>query len=117
MDKLTKYLDDIYKGKKKVDIPFIYDVNKDTIEYGRITSIVRFYKKGGNSAEVWVHLGSRIFKENSSYLYADTFENRDKMKEIIEINKKIRTLDKERDEIYKSLTKLKLEDDKEALKC
>ena len=112
---VIKYLDDFLKGKKKTDIPFIRGIRSKDNDYfissGKITSIA--YNMDGKAYEVWVNVNGNRSKEYVSMIYADTPENREKMNEIIDMRKKIKTLEIECEKISNTLTHPEIKTNKE----
>ena len=116
-EEVLKYLNDFLKGKKKVSISFIRGIRFKDRDYfissGKITSIAHNNINDGIADEVWVNVDGNRTKEYVSMIYADTPENREKMNEIIEIRRKIKTLQNEDEKISKTLTRPEIKADKE----
>ena len=116
-EEVLKYLNDFLKGKKKVSISFIRGIRFKDGDYfissGKITSIAHNNINDGIADEVWVNVDGNRTKEYVSMIYADTPENREKMNEIIEIRRKIKTLQNEDEKISKTLTRPEIKADKE----
>ena len=112
---VIKYLDDFLKGKKKVNIPIILlprlRGGNYVIPSGKITSIVS--NRYGTAYEVWTNIEEIRSKEYVSMIYADTPENREKMDEIIDIRRQMKTLEYKEEIIKETLTHPEIKVDEE----
>ena len=112
---VIKYLDDLLKGKKNLDIPIIKGFGVcDSIKIGKITSIVSY--ENGKAYGVWIDVDGNRTKEYVSSIYAYTDENISNMNKIISIREKIINLREEIDKIEKILTHPEIKADKETSK-